>query len=64
MALNRFCIDEEMAFESSGVFYKDRFLLDPECFTRSEYDKGMKESVKGKGEKFRDCMLLSASDQP
>ena len=21
MALNRFCIDEEMAFESSGVFY-------------------------------------------
>ena len=25
MALNRFCIDEEMANESSGVFYGQRF---------------------------------------
>ena len=25
--LNRFCIDEEMAFETSGVYFKKRFNL-------------------------------------
>ena len=46
MLLNRFCIDEEAGFESSGVYYLDPLTVD---YSEVSSEYGMYGETKGTG---------------
>ena len=60
MILNRFCIDEDAAFELSGVNYLKKWSVEMEC-SKDSIKSIVKREAKGKEDSFLRSYFISSN---